>query len=395
MLLFKNANFIPELTENGLKHGDLLVDGAIILQIAGNVEAHNCETVDLMGRYLVPGFIDLHIHLNMSGNDVLYDNFKNNHFMTLESYAFALDTLKAGFTTVRDLGSNDRSVNYIRDAIEKGILPGPRIISCGKILTPTESGNDYFEKMYSECDSADEVAKAARVEMKYGADFIKMMGSGAIMNPGGEPGSPICTDEEIRTAVNTAKIKNKYVAIHAHSAEAINQAIKCKVRTIEHASLIDDEAIKKLHNNEETYIVPTLTAFAELVAHDNKGANIFREKAVTYCKIFKERMKKAYDSGVVMGFGTDQGVNNAFHGKNGNEFVYRKEWFHMSNIDILKQATINSAMIAMIDDKVGEIKTGKYADLVVLDGNPLDDISICKNSISFVVNSGKIVNGDE
>ena len=392
MLLLKNACFIPELTQNFILEGDLLIKGNKISKIGKNivVDENECITIDLLGKFLLPGFIDLHLHLTLSGYDVLQDNFKNSHFMALEAYSFAIKTLNAGFTTIRDVGSNYRIANSIRDSINQGILRGPNIISSGKILTPTESGNDYFPNMYVECDGVKEMTLATRKEIKYGADFIKLMGSGAIMNPGGDPSALICTDNEILSVVETAKFKNKYVAMHAHGTEAIKQAINCNVRTIEHASFIDEEGINKLLQKKDIFIIPTFVAFSDVLDLNLEKMTPVEEKTLQCFDLFKKSIKKAYDSGIFMGFGTDQGVDLVFHGDNGNEFIYRKEWINMKNIDILKQATINNAIISKLDHEIGDLKIDKLADLVILDGNPLEDISVCKNNIFMVIKNGII-----
>ncbi len=392
MLLLKNARFIKELTHNNLECGDVLIDGSTIIKVASKIES-DASVIDLDGKYLVPGFIDLHVHLNLSGGDVLYDNFKEKFYMCMESYNFTLKSLFGGFTTIRDVGSNYGMVNGIRDAINQVGMVGPRILSSGRIITPTENGNEYFPQMYNECDGIEGIYQGVRKEIQEGADFIKIMASGAIMNPGGEPGSPIYSDEELKKIVEIAKLKGKYVAAHAHSAQAINQCFECGVRCIEHASLIDDEGIKNAINSDETFLVTTMTAFAGMTSDEEmaEGAQHINDKIRKFNDQFMISMQNAYDAGVMMGFGTDQGVTGTFHGENGDEFIYRKEMFSMDNLDILKQATIYSAKIAQIDNVVGLVEVGLEADLVVLESNPLDDIKVCKDGISKVIKAGKVV----
>lgn len=391
--LVKNANLIPELTSNNLEKADILIVDGIIEKIDSYIDSTEAdETIHCeKDQFLVPGFIDLHVHLTSSGGDVLYDNFSNDFYVALKAYKFSLDSLKVGFTTLRDVGSNMRSVNSLRDIINNQELIGPTIISSGKILTPTESGNEYFDKMYVECDGVDEIKKSVRTELKKGADYIKIMASGAIMNPGGDPGSPIFTDEELSEFVNTAKLKGTYVAAHAHSSEAIKQCFKAKIRTIEHASIMDEECIELALNSNSTFIVPTATAFMDLVEEDDVNASFINEKIKKFFNEFKSSYENVYKKGVLMGFGTDQGVTGSFHGKNGNEFIYRKELFSMKNIDILKQATIDSAFIAGIDDKVGSIEVGKDADMVVLESDPRKSIEVCRDGIVRVIKKGIVI----
>ena len=392
MILLKNCRFIDELTEKGLTSGDILIEGGLIGEVDASITPEGfVTTYDMKGGYVLPGFIDLHVHLSSSGGDVLYDNFTEDYYLCMQSYKYALDTMKIGFTTLRDVGSNNRMVNGIRDYIDSGNLPGPRIISSGKIITPSESGNEYFEKMYVECDGPAEVQKGVREEIKKGADFIKIMASGAIMNPGGDPGSPVYSDEEIIKIVETARLKGKYVAAHAHSAQAIKQCFRCGVATIEHASVMDSECIALALASKDTSIVPTVTAFMDLVEDTNEDAQFINEKIKSFGEEFKRTLKKAYEAGVVMGFGTDQGVTGSFHGKNYNEFIYRSDVISMKEIDILKQATIYSAAIVGLSHHIGSIHRGKAADLVVLSANPLEDIRACRDNIETVIKNGEFV----
>ncbi len=388
-MVIKNAKFVKELTKGNLEQGDILIKDGKILEVSENIQCDDNDIIDANGKYVLPGFIDLHVHLNLSGGDVLYDNFKDDYFMCMESYKFALDSLNAGFTTIRDVGSNNSMVNGIRDAINNVGLVGPNIISSGKILSPTENGNQYFVKMYTECDGKETIIKAVREELQKGSDFIKVMASGAVMNPGGNPGSPLYSDEELITMVETAKIKGKYVAAHAHSAEAIKQCFRCGVRTIEHSSMVDEDGIKMALESDTTFLVPTVTAFSGLHSK-NEGAEFMNEKSRKYKEKFRDCITNAYKSGVMMGFATDQGITETFHGKNGNEFVYRSEVVGMTNEDILKQATVYSAKIAGIENEVGLVEEGLNADLVILDGNPLENIKVCRDNIHQVIKGGVV-----
>ena len=391
MKVLKNAKFVHELTQGGITAGDVLIQNGKIIKVAPNIEEENAEVIDLKEKYLIPGLIDLHVHLNLSGGDVLYDNFKDNFFMCIESYKFSLDILKAGFTTIRDVGSNHAMVNGIRDAVEASGLMAPNIISSGRIISPTENGNKYFPFMYAESDGIEEITKNVRKEIQEGADFIKVMTSGAIMNPGGEPGSNIYSDEELKCIVDTARIKGRYVAAHAHGAESIRQCIRCGVRTIEHSTLIDDEGIEMALQNESVYLVPTMTAVFGLMSNTDEGSQFMIEKTNRIREAYKKSLTKVYGAGLKVGFGTDQGITGQYHGDNGNEFTYRKDIIGMSDLDILKQATIYSAKAAQIEDKVGLIKEGMTADFLVLNGNPAENIKVCVNGIDSVIKSGEIV----
>ena len=396
MKVLKNCRFIPELMEGyeGTS-GDVLVKDDRILKITECADEYpeDVEVYDMGGKYALPGFFDMHIHLSLSGGDTLIDNAKTPVQQALDAVKFAQDSLMAGFTTLRDVGSYFNVAVELRDAINAGKIVGPNIIASGKIVTPTENGNDFFAGLYNEADGPDEIRKAVREEMKNGADFIKIMSTGAVMNPGGEPGQPIYSLEELKAVVEAAKFKDTYVATHCHGTRAIKNSILAGVHTIEHASVLDDEAIEMLKGNENTYIIPTLNIISGLVESVPESSTFMMAKAKRILECIKVGIRKAYDAGLLLGFGTDQGATPLKHGENGDEFALRKEFWDMKEIDIIKQATINSAIIAGRDKDYGTIKAGKVADIVGVEGNPLEDISRLRNHVEVVVKSGSVVKG--
>lgn len=230
-----------------------------------------------------------------------------------------------------------------------------------------------------------------RKEMKEGADFIKIMGTGAVMNPGGEPGQPIYRLDELKSVVAAAAFKDTYVATHCHGTRAIKDSVIAGVRTIEHASILDDEAIEMLKGNNESHIVPTLKIIWGLADSVPDSSVFMKAKAKRVLECIRVGIRKAYDEGLLLGFGTDTGAVPLIHGENGDEFILRKKFWNMDEIDIIKQATINSATIIGKDKEYGSIKAGKYADLVIVDGNPVKDISVLRNNIDRVIKSGVIV----
>lgn len=394
MLLLKNCNVLPELTEGFQgKSCDVLIEGEKIKEIyaCGECREEAEEVIDLNGKYLLPGFFDLHVHLTLSGGDTLIDNAKTAVQQALDAAKFAKDSLMAGFTTLRDVGSSYNVAVDLRNSINEGKLAGPNIYASGKIVTATEVGNDFFEGLYSEADGESEIWKAVRQEMKAGADFIKIMGTGAVMNPGGEPGQPIYTLDELKAVVNAAAFKDTYVATHCHGTRAIKNSIIAGVRTIEHASILDDEAIEMLKGNQDSYIVPTLKIIWGLVDSVPESSTFMKAKAKRVLECIRVGIRKAYDAGLVLGFGTDTGAVPLMHGENGDEFMLRKEFWNMDEIDIIRQATINSAVIIGKEEEYGTVKAGKYADLVIVDGNPVKDISVLRNNIDTVIKSGAVV----
>lgn len=394
MLLLKNCSVLPELTEDYSGTScDVLIEGEKIKGIyaCGECAEETEETIDLKGKYLLPGFFDLHVHLTLSGGDTLIDNAKTAVQQALDAAKFVKDSLLAGFTTLRDVGSSYNVALDLRNSINEGKLTGSNIYACGKIITPTEVGNDFFEGLYSEADGDGEIWKAVRKEMKEGADFIKIMGTGAVMNPGGEPGQPIYRLDELKSVVAAAAFKDTYVATHCHGTRAIKDSVIAGVRTIEHASILDDEAIEMLKGNNESYIVPTLKIIWGLADSVPDSSVFMKAKAKRVLECIRVGIRKAYDEGLLLGFGTDTGAVPLIHGENGDEFILRKKLWNMDEIDIIKQATINSATIIGKDKEYGSIKAGKYADLVIVDGNPVKDISVLRNNIDRVIKSGVIV----
>lgn len=391
-MLLKNCGLIPELSGNiKFNKGDIeIVNGRIkrVYEAGTNVDFFE-DVVDMGGATALPGFIDLHVHLGLSAGSVLEDNMRTVGKQVLDGMLFAQQTLKAGFTTIRDAGSSYGVATSLRDEINSGRIVGPNILACGKILTPTETGNDFFQGLYSEFNGRDEAIALTREEFKAGADYIKVMGSGAFMNPGGEPGAVIALDEELKALVEIASMKNSYVAVHAHGPSAVRQAIRCKIRTIEHGSMVDEAGIEELKAGE-SFLVPTVIG---LFTWDDATKNNPKEwrKIEPMLATIENSMKNAYKAGLKLGFGTDMGVPDCFHGNNGKEFLIRHDLLGMKTLDILLQATKYSAEIAMIDDKVGTIEAGKTADLVFVDGNPLNDIRCVTDSIICIYKNGKKV----
>lgn len=254
-LLIKNCSFVPELTEDfDCVHGDVLVENGMIAAIGENLTDPDARVLDIGGMTLIPGIIDMHIHLGPVNSSVRVAGKS-----IFESYKFAKYLMEIGVTTVRDCG-NDYFLpaTALREAIKEGLIQGPRILSSGNSLCSTAVGNEYYTAFITEHDGPDAWRKAARDTFKKGADFIKVVGSGSIMSPGSDPGMRIFEDDEMLEAVNIANLYNSHVAVHAHGADAVYHALKCGVRTVEHASFIDQRSIDLLKGNTEQGITMTL-----------------------------------------------------------------------------------------------------------------------------------------
>ena len=396
MILFKNCRLIGELTEGYDKEfADILVndkDKIEAIATPGELSEDNLKVVDVKGMTVLPGFFDLHCHLFLTGLDFKELCQKNIIDTCTDSYAFAREYLKQGYTTLREAGSPYNIPAGLEKAASKGIINIPQIISSGLILTPTENGNDTFSTIYREVDSPYEVRKAVREQFDKGNQVIKYMVTGAYLNESGNPGDQIALEDELREAVKIAELKNSYVMGHAHGAEGIKAGIRAGLRTIEHGSFIDEEGIQMLKDrSDSTWLVPT--AAIGIACLDDDGDTLSEdamEKAQKYEKAEKDAVNSAYNAGLKLGFGSDIDYANLVKHP-GMEFYARTDWFDFKYIDILLQATKYSAEIAGLDHCKGTIKVGKNAELVVIDGKPEEDIYVMKNMPVYVYYNGELI----
>lgn len=392
MTILRNCRLVKELTE-GYEgdYGDVLIDGNFIREIkpVGHKFEGAYEEIDVNNRTLIPGLFDLHTHLY----SFIFNPYELQSMdvgkIIFGAYDFAKAYLKAGYTTIRDCGSTHNSAAAVRDAISQSIVEGPRILSSGLIITPTETGNDTFKDLYREADGVDGMIRACRRELQLGNDFVKLMVTGAFMNEGGEPGLQIATFDEMRACVETARIKKTYVAGHCHGTEGIKNAIRAGIRTIEHAVFIDEEGIELLKCAEDTYLVATGAISMYCLDKDNVDISPeLYEKSIRYAEKEKNCINQAYRAGLEIGFGSDLDLK-AFRNTPGYEFIARKEFYDFADLDILLQATKISAKIAGLDELLGTVKPGKYADLVVVDGKPDEDIYAMTKPVAYVFKEGK------
>lgn len=393
MILFKNCRLVSALTEGfDGELADILVnDDDIIEKIAapGEIQA-DCQTVDAQNNTLLPGFFDLHAHLCLT--DLDFKELRNRSAVDscYEMYNYAREYLKQGYTTIRDAGCPFNVTAGLSKAAAKGYINVPEIISSGLIITPTETGNETFSSLYYPADSPYEVRKACREQFELGNQVIKYMVTGAYLNESGNPGDLIAEEDELREAVKVARLKGGYVMGHAHGAEGIKLAIKVGLHTVEHGSFIDEEGIEMLKDNEETFLVPTAAIGLACLEEDAGLSDDAYEKSVKYEKMEKDSINRAYQAGLKLGFGSDIDRKN-FCAHPGMEFYARTEWYDFDYMDILLQATKNSAEIAGMADRKGTIKEGKAAELVIVKGNPDEDIYVMKQMPMYVYYKGELI----
>lgn len=377
MLILQNARLIPELTEgfDGIRADIVIKDGEIDSILPAGSATMEAETLDLAGKTLLPGFFDLHMHLYFSSDNFAAVALRGQTGYVLDSIQYAKAMLRQGFTTIRDAGNPYYIANAVRDAVAAGVVAGPRILASGAILTPYAKGNDSFPHLYKELNSPAEMLAACRYEHAQGVDYIKYMATGSVANLTGEPGELITSQEEVDALQAAAESVGTPVMVHCHGKEGILYCARAGVATIEHASMIDDECIDViLRKNGKTAIVPTLDPVINIHRGDDGGAMppIIQQK-IDQVYAQTEKLIAASRAGILTGWGTDVSME-FFDANPGYEFDARRE-IGYTNMEMLKQVTINSAKILGLDERLGSIKAGKLADLVVIDGNPDEDIS--------------------
>ena len=323
------------------------------------------------GRTLLPGLIDLHTHITFLrgvGVAQAHDPMQ----LLVEAAAQADRYLRHGFTTIRDCGSIGRSANYVKRLIDRGVMAGPDILACGCTLMPSVTASGGVGDITLYCDGAEEFRKAVRQEVAAQSDFIKIYASGSAFSPTGVPKHPIMTFDEIKTAVDTARVNGLYVAAHCHTDSAIRDCVQAGVHTIEHATYLSEATTDLLLTSEDSYLVPTLAAMY-VSQTDPQERAFWLARLTPMLESCAKTIGYAYRAGAVIGFGTDSAPMSPQY-DTGVEFRFRKEYCGMENLDILLQATRNSALIAGLPD-VGEIKVGMKADLILVAGDPAADLS--------------------
>jgi imidazolonepropionase-like amidohydrolase len=350
--------------------------------------------IDGRGLTVLPGLIDCHVHLCLGAEpDVVKAIEDETPAETLLKAArSAGETLKAGVTTVRDVGSRDHSIFTLKQAINKGLTPGPRIIGAGLAICMI-GGHARF--IGQEVEGSDQVRKVVREQLEAGAEVIKVIASGGVLTPGTSPEQAQMTFDELRSAVEEAGRAGRKVAAHAHGAAGMKNAITAGVHSIEHATLMDDEAAG-LMQSRRVYMVPTLSALATTAAC-RRGCGIpdsALEKAKAMTKRHQASFRQAHRRGLLIAMGTDAGTPFNAHGDNAQE-LERMTAYGMTPLEAILASTSAAARLIGIDDQVGTIARGKEADLLVIDGNPLRKIEFLRDRtrIVGVMKAGQFVSG--
>ena len=365
---------------------------------ASEADTDGAEVIDLSDRFVLPGLIDGHMHCTSNGDTrEIPGYYPTSAEATLNGVVNLKKDLLAGFTTVRDEGCNDFEDVALKKAINAGKIDGPRMITSGKCLTATGGHADsrypyYLESGQHEslvCDSPDAARKAARMVFKYGADQIKLMGTGGVMSMGDEPGAPEFTYEEMKAALDVANSRGRMSSVHAHGAEGMKIAIRAGIHSIEHGMLMDDEAIDMMAEHQ-TFLIPTIVA-AKAIVENGVASGIHPEnveKAARCVANHYENLKKCLEKGVPICFGTDAGTPGNYHGTQTREFGFMQE-AGLPTAYILQAATSRTARLLRMDDKIGTVEKGKLADLVAVPEDPFENIKTMEN-VCFVMKDGKV-----
>jgi len=391
-------------TKNGktLTNRTVVVKDNLITAIEKGYSKPNSDkdkVIDLKNKTVLPGLIDMHVHIEMEFNPSNYiQEFTQNDIdVAFHSTVFAKTTLLAGFTTVRDLGGSGVNTS-LRNAIIKGYAAGPRIYSAGKAIGTTGGHADPTNGMRKELmgnpgpnegviNSAEDGKKAVRQRYKNGADVIKITATGGVLSVAKNGQNPQFTIEEIKSICETAKDYDMHVAAHAHGDEGMQRAILGGVKTIEHGTLMSDKTMEMMKTHD-VYYVPTITAGKE-VSDKAKIKGFYPEiivpKALEIGPKIQGTFEKAYKKGVPIAFGTDAGVFP--HGLNAKEFYYMVE-AGMPEMKAIQSATTTNANI-LKNDKIGQIAVGYYADIIAVDDDPIKNIKTLENVV-FVMKDGKV-----
>lgn len=365
----------------------------------------DASTVDLTDMTVLPGLIDSHVHLDSdAGGDagLLEELQKSDGWFAINAYANGLKTLRAGFTTVRNLGDGTGATLALRDAVKAGIVQGPRIVDAGRSISATAGHMDgalglrdeyrpVAETAENTCNSAEQCRRAVRLQVGRGADVIKLATTGGVNSRiGAGLGAQLFTDEA-KAIVDTARLYGKKVAVHAHGDDGIEMALRLGVDSIEHGTILTPQVID-LWSKSRTYYVPTLSTVngykERLATNPAAYQGEVLEKIRWRIGITGKSLQVLVPRGVKIAFGTDAGVSK--HGRNADEFELMVA-NGMTPTEALKAATVNAADLLGLSAEIGTVEPGKSADIIAVSGDPIADVRLLK-SMAFVMAQGKIVN---
>ena len=373
---------------------------------AGYVDRPGAEVIDLTSSTVLPGLIDCHVHITsqFDGGDPVREAVTQTSFdAAFKSTRYVKATLEAGFTTVRDVGSDTDLIVALKRAIQAGTVPGPRMWVAGAPLGPTGGHGDPANGLDPELthphwdevtiDSAEQARRTVRSYRRRGVDLIKIMPSGGVLSIGDDPSLQLMADDEIKAVVETAHALKMKVAAHVHGTSAINHALALGVDSIEHGSFGDAES-DKLYKAHGAYLVPTLLIASAVydiaMTHPEKLPPTSAAKAIAVTPVMQSNVNRSYRAGVKIAFGTDQGL--VPHGQNAREFALMVK-AGMTPVDTLLAATQNAADLIGDSADIGSVQPGRFADLVAVSGDPTADVTVLEH-VAFVMKGGEVYKRD-
>jgi imidazolonepropionase-like amidohydrolase len=375
----------------------ILIDGERITAVgAGLAIPRDARVIDLGSATVLPGFIDAHTHVTSQPQNYYEDIFRKSPIdVAILAHLYARRTLEAGFTTIRDVGAGEFVDVALRNAINSGAIPGPRMQAATLTVGSTGGHGDItgfspylkFGQFSGIADGEAEIRKLVRFEVKNGADVIKMIAGAGVLSEEESVGAPQFTQGEMNALVDEARMWEKRVAAHAHGTEAIKRAIRAGVNSIEHASFIDDEGIR-MAKERGTYLVMDIYNDDYILAEYKRLGypDKILEKERLVGRTQRENFRRAAQAGVKLAYGTDSGVYP--HGWNGKQFAKMVEW-GLTPMQAIQAATVNAAELLGWSDRVGELTTGHFADLVAVANDPLRDIAELER-VKFVMKGGVV-----
>ena len=361
------------------------------------------RVIDLRDRFVLPGLVDAHVHLTSDAGGVasLVEGVEDSPGTSaFRAQVNGIKTLRAGFTTVRNLGDDSGATLALRDAVASGWVQGPRIVDAGRSISTTSGHMDstlgIAESLHGSlgqeniCDGIDACRRAVRLQIRRGVDVIKIATTGGVNSRIGVGLGRQIFDDEVKALVDTAHLYGKKMAVHAHGADGVNAALKAGADSIEHGTLLDAEGIKLFRAGGGWY-VPTLSTvngyIARLAADPNAYPPAVLAKVKYRVSITGQALEKAVPAGVKIAFGTDAGVSK--HGRNAEEFVLMVK-HGMTPASAIAAATIGSAELLGLKDEIGRIAPGMAADLIAVTGDPLQDVTVLQ-TVGFVMKGGEVV----
>jgi imidazolonepropionase-like amidohydrolase len=361
------------------------------------------RVIDLRDGYVLPGLIDSHVHLDsdLGGTEDLVEEVTQSvPAKTLQALTNARKTILAGFTTVRNLGDDTGATLALRDAAARGAVDSPRIVDAGRSMSTTSGHMDETLSLAEDlhpavtqenlCDGADACRRAVRLQVRRGADVIKIATTGGVNSRIGAGLGAQMFEDEAKAIVDTARLYGKKVAVHAHGTDGVNMALAAGAASIEHGTILDDESIR-LFKKSGAYLVPTLSTvngyLERLAANPNAYSAEVLPKIRWRISITGENVRKAYPAGVKIAFGTDAGVSK--HGRNADEFEAMVK-HGIPAAEAIKAATVNAADLLGLAAEVGTLEPGKRADIIAVSGDPLGDVTVLKQ-VRFVMKDGRII----